>query len=46
MRKYFVEQGEPFSPDEMEEMLNAAVDPNSKTVQYKNFVHHLVIERD
>ena len=45
LRKMFsLQGGEPFSPDEMDDMLNAAVDTSTKTVVLKNFVHLLNIE--
>ncbi len=30
----------------MEEFFNAALDANSKTVQYKNYVHLLTVDED
>ena len=39
-------QGETFAPEEMEELFNAALDKNSKTIQYKTFVHLLTVEDD
>ena len=46
LRKIFTEQGEPFASDEMEEMLNAAIDPQTGTIIYKNFAHFLVVDED
>ena len=46
LRKYFVEQGEKFALEEMEELKNAAVDASTHTVLYKNFVHFLVVDED
>ncbi len=39
-------QGEPFTPEEMEELFNAALDANTKTIPYKNYVHLLTVEDD
>ena len=46
VKRYFGKQGEAFSANEIEEMLNAAIDPNTKTVVYKNFAHLLTIDED
>ncbi len=46
VRKHFGKMGEPFAQDEIEEMLNAALDPNTKTVIYKNFAHFLTVDED
>ena len=46
VKRYFGKQGEAFSAGEIEEMLSAAVDPNTKTVVYKNFAHLLTIDED
>ena len=45
-KEYFTSYGEPLSQEEMEEMLNAAVDPNTKQITYRSFVHYLTIEED
>ncbi len=42
----FTLHGEPFAPEETEELLNAALDPVTKTVQYKSFLHFLTINED
>ena len=46
VKKFFGKQGEAFSANEIEEMLSAAVDPNTKTVVCKNFAHLLTIDED
>ena len=46
VKRFFGKQGEAFSANEIEEMLNAAVDPNTKTVVYKDFAHLLTIDED
>lgn len=46
LRRYFQYRGEAFHPDEMEELFNAAVDTESKVVNYESFVHLLAIEDD
>ncbi|KAL0969328.1 hypothetical protein UPYG_G00225640 [Umbra pygmaea] len=38
LTKYMTQEGEPFSPEEMNEMLTAALDPDRKVVFYKDFV--------
>jgi Ca2+-binding EF-hand superfamily protein len=46
LRRYFVQYGEPFSSDEMEEMLNAAVTSEARLIQYKTFLHYLSIDEE
>lgn len=36
--------GEPFSQEEMEEMLSAAIDPESNSVHYKDYITMMVID--
>lgn len=36
--------GEPFSQEEMEEMLSAAIDPESNLIHYKDYVATMVID--
>ena len=38
MKKVLMEEGEPFSQEEIDEMLQAAVDPDRGTILYKDFV--------
>ncbi|XP_036869592.2 dynein regulatory complex protein 8 [Manis javanica] len=42
--KYMTEEGEPFSQEEMEEMLSAAIDPESNSVHYKDYITMMVID--
>ena len=41
---YIFIPGEPFTQEEMEEMLSAAVDPDKGIVFYKDFVAMMVVE--
>ncbi|PKU48042.1 ef-hand calcium-binding domain-containing protein 2 [Limosa lapponica baueri] len=36
--KYLTEEGEPFTQEEMEDMLSAALDPETNTVRYRDYV--------
>ena len=38
--------GEPFSQEEMEEMLSAAVDPESNSIHYKDYITMMVIDEN
>ncbi|XP_044123003.1 dynein regulatory complex protein 8 isoform X3 [Neovison vison] len=42
--KYMTEEGEPFSQEEMEEMLSAAVDPESNSIHYKDYIAMMVVD--
>ncbi|XP_048213082.1 dynein regulatory complex protein 8 [Perognathus longimembris pacificus] len=42
--KYMTEEGEPFSQEEMEEMLSAAIDPESNSMNYKDYITMMVID--
>ncbi|XP_063299278.1 dynein regulatory complex protein 8 [Pelobates fuscus] len=42
--KYMSEEGEPFTQEEMEEMISAAVDPDKSIVLYKDYISTMVIE--
>ncbi|XP_010971858.1 dynein regulatory complex protein 8 isoform X1 [Camelus dromedarius] len=44
--KYMTEEGEPFSQEEMEEMLSAAIDPESNTIHYKDYIAMMVIDEN
>ena len=46
LKKVLMEEGEPFSQEEMDEMLQAAVDPDKGTVLYKDFVTLMLPEAD
>ena len=41
-----MEEGEPFSQQEMDEMLQAAVDPDKGTVLYNDFVTLMLPEEE
>ncbi|XP_060788780.1 dynein regulatory complex protein 8 [Neoarius graeffei] len=43
LTKYLTQEGEPFSQEEMDEMLSAAVDPEKQLVFYKDFVAMLTL---
>lgn len=36
--------GEPFSQEEMEEMLSAAIDPESNSIRYKDYIAMMVVD--
>ena len=38
--------GEPFSQEEMEEMLSAAIDPESNSIHYKDYIIMMVIDEN
>ncbi|XP_042301063.1 dynein regulatory complex protein 8 isoform X1 [Sceloporus undulatus] len=38
--------GEPFTQEEMEEMLSAAVDPETNTVRYKDYISMMVVDEN
>uniref|UniRef100_A0A8C6K529 Uncharacterized protein n=1 Tax=Melopsittacus undulatus TaxID=13146 RepID=A0A8C6K529_MELUD len=42
--KYFTEEGEPFTEEEMENMLSVALDPETNTVRYRNYISKLVVD--
>ncbi|XP_032770733.1 dynein regulatory complex protein 8 isoform X4 [Rattus rattus] len=44
--KYMTEEGEPFSQEEMEEMLSAAIDPESNTINYRDYITVMVIDEN
>ena len=46
IKRLFTQYGEPFAQDEIDEFLNAAVTPNTREVNYKNFVHHLILDEE
>ena len=46
IKRYFIQFGEPFDQDEMEELLSASVTPNSRNIHYKTFVHILTIDEE
>ncbi|XP_054550927.1 dynein regulatory complex protein 8 isoform X2 [Talpa occidentalis] len=42
--KFMTEEGEPFSQEEMEEMLSAAIGPESTSIHYKEYIAMMVID--
>lgn len=46
LKKVLMEEGEPFSQEEMDEMLQAAVDPDKGTILYKDFVTLMLPEEE
>uniref|UniRef100_A0A8C3FQ49 EF-hand calcium binding domain 2 n=1 Tax=Chrysemys picta bellii TaxID=8478 RepID=A0A8C3FQ49_CHRPI len=44
--KYMTEEGEPFTQEEMEEMLSAAVDPETNTVRYRDYITMMVVDEN
>ena len=44
LTQLFMEEGEAFNQDEMTELCNAALDPLTKSVHYKEFVHFLGVD--
>uniref|UniRef100_A0A6I8NM71 EF-hand domain-containing protein n=1 Tax=Ornithorhynchus anatinus TaxID=9258 RepID=A0A6I8NM71_ORNAN len=42
--KFMTEEGEPFTQEEMEEMLSAAVDPESNVINYRDYLSMMVVE--
>ncbi|XP_064622499.1 dynein regulatory complex protein 8-like [Lineus longissimus] len=44
LTKYMTEEGEPFTQEEMEEMLSAAVDPEKGTILYRDYVSLMAVE--
>ncbi|XP_078139467.1 dynein regulatory complex protein 8 [Centroberyx gerrardi] len=46
LAKYMTQEGEPFTQQEMEEMLSAAIDPEKNLIYYKDFVSMMTIDTD
>ncbi|ELK38571.1 EF-hand calcium-binding domain-containing protein 2 [Myotis davidii] len=44
--KYMTEEGEPFSQEEMEEMLSAAIGPESNFIHYRDYITMMVIDEN
>ena len=44
LTKYLTTEGEPFTEEEMDEMLTAAVDPDKDVIVYKDYVPMMVAE--
>ncbi|CAJ1048903.1 dynein regulatory complex protein 8 [Xyrichtys novacula] len=46
LTKYLTQEGEVFSPSEMDEMLLAFADPEKNHIYYQDFIHQLTIDPD
>ncbi|XP_017274178.1 dynein regulatory complex protein 8 [Kryptolebias marmoratus] len=46
LTKYMTQEGEPFTQEEMEEMLTALVDPKKNCVHYKELISQLTTDPD
>ena len=46
IRRLFTQYGEPFAQDELDELLNAAVTPNTREIHYETFVHNLTVDEE
>ncbi|NP_001187690.1 dynein regulatory complex protein 8 [Ictalurus punctatus] len=44
LTKYLTQEGEPFSQEEMDEMLSAALDPDKQLVFYREFVNMMTLD--
>ncbi|XP_024271748.1 dynein regulatory complex protein 8 isoform X1 [Oncorhynchus tshawytscha] len=44
LTKYMTQEGEPFTQEEMEEMLSAAMDPDKNLIFYKDFVSMMTVD--
>ncbi|KAM4787482.1 dynein regulatory complex protein 8 isoform 2-T2 [Cyanocitta cristata] len=42
--KHLTEEGEPFSQEEMEDMLAVALDPETNTLRYRDYLKKLVVD--
>ncbi|XP_075720586.1 dynein regulatory complex protein 8 isoform X1 [Rhinoderma darwinii] len=42
--KFMTEEGEPFTQEEMEEMISASVDPDKNIVPYKEYAAMMIVE--
>ncbi|KAM8809817.1 dynein regulatory complex protein 8 [Eudromia elegans] len=42
--KYMTEEGEPFTQEEMEDMLSAALDPETNTMRYKDYITLMIVD--
>jgi len=43
LKELLTTEGEAFSPEELEDMLNAAVDPSTELIHYEDFVPKLMV---
>ncbi|XP_066911928.1 dynein regulatory complex protein 8-like [Clytia hemisphaerica] len=46
VQSFMTEEGEPFTQEEMDEMLSAAVDPDKGSVYYKDYAALMVVDDD
>ena len=46
LKKFMMEEGEPFSQEEMEEMLTAAKDPERGVILYRDFITLMLPEQE
>ncbi|XP_009978347.1 PREDICTED: EF-hand calcium-binding domain-containing protein 2, partial [Tauraco erythrolophus] len=46
LAKYLTEEGEPFTQEEMADMLSVALDPQTNTVRYRNYILMLIIDEN
>ncbi|XP_035756164.1 dynein regulatory complex protein 8 [Egretta garzetta] len=42
--KYLTEEGEPFTQEEMEDMLSTALDPETNTVRYRDYISMMIVD--
>ncbi|XP_064014744.1 dynein regulatory complex protein 8 isoform X4 [Pogoniulus pusillus] len=42
--KYLTQEGEPFSQEEMEDMLSTALDPETNTIRYRDYIAMLIVD--
>uniref|UniRef100_A0A8C4JKI4 EF-hand calcium binding domain 2 n=1 Tax=Dromaius novaehollandiae TaxID=8790 RepID=A0A8C4JKI4_DRONO len=42
--KYMTEEGEPFTQEEMEDMLSAALDPETNIIRYKDYITLMIAD--
>ncbi|XP_035178788.1 dynein regulatory complex protein 8 [Oxyura jamaicensis] len=42
--KHMTEEGEPFTEEEMEEMLSNALDPETNTVHYRDYISMMIVD--
>ncbi|XP_068003780.1 dynein regulatory complex protein 8 isoform X2 [Melanerpes formicivorus] len=42
--KYLTQEGEPFSQEEMEDMLSTALDPETNTIRYRDYISMLIVD--
>ncbi|XP_051471151.1 dynein regulatory complex protein 8 [Apus apus] len=42
--KYLTKEGEPFTQEEMEDMLSTALDPETNTVRYRDYISKMIVD--